>query len=66
MRPIDSQLPTPVPQGTSLIQLNTEKGWVELPKCSGKKGEVKLMPEKENATVATCQDKPKDDVQQNY
>jgi len=33
-----------------------------LPKCSGGADEVKLMPGKENASVATCQDKPKPDV----
>lgn len=39
---------------TTVKPVQENKKWVELPDCVGNTGEVKLLPENENGTVATC------------
>ena len=54
--------PTPTPTPAALLKFidssadenAAQRGWVELPDCTGAAGEVKLFLGKENATSATC------------
>lgn len=45
-----------------LVQLDFQeahdKKWVELPDCSGGADEIKLIANLENASVATCKERP--------
>lgn len=38
--------------------ITKKEKWVELRDCDGTAGEVKLLPENANATVATCKQRP--------
>jgi hypothetical protein len=50
------------PEPAALIQLefqeSQDKRWVELPDCSGGADEIKLAANLENASVATCKERP--------
>ena len=46
------------PEDVTVLQITKPSTWVELPDCSGKKGEIVLAFDKANASVATCKTRP--------